>query len=203
MSPLAMDDAYFVQMYATDPDPWGFDSSWYEQRKYALTLAALPERRYERAVEPGCANGAFTALLADRCDRLYAYDLLDATVERARRRLAHRGHVDVRRERFPGWWPDGSGDLVVWSEIAYYLDGKGADEVINGLDRWLRPGGDLVAVHYTGATNYPRTGAAIGAWLDEVPFLERTTTLSDPQFDLGVWRRSAPSRGASREEDPT
>jgi len=65
MSPLAMHDAYFVRMYATDPDPWGFDSSWYEQRKYALTLAALPERRYERAVEPGCANGALTALLAD------------------------------------------------------------------------------------------------------------------------------------------
>lgn len=33
---------YFASMYARDPDPWGFDTTWYERRKYALTLAALP-----------------------------------------------------------------------------------------------------------------------------------------------------------------
>ena len=33
---------YFDRLYAADPDPWGFTSRWYEQRKYALTVAALP-----------------------------------------------------------------------------------------------------------------------------------------------------------------
>jgi hypothetical protein len=31
---------YFARKYATDADPWGFASRWYEARKYALTLAA-------------------------------------------------------------------------------------------------------------------------------------------------------------------
>jgi hypothetical protein len=35
-------DAYFAQIYTADADPWGFATRWYEQRKYALTLAALP-----------------------------------------------------------------------------------------------------------------------------------------------------------------
>ena len=34
---------------------------WYEQRKYAVTLAALPQRRYATAYEPGCSIGVLTA----------------------------------------------------------------------------------------------------------------------------------------------
>ena len=50
--------SYFADMYAGDDDPWGFDDRWYERRKYALTVAMLPDPRYRRALEPGCANGA-------------------------------------------------------------------------------------------------------------------------------------------------
>ena len=187
-----MDDAYFEEMYAQDPDPWRFDTSWYEQRKYALTIAALTEHRYARAVEPGCANGALTELLAERCDAVVAHDIVPAAIARAEARLARSPHVEVHLARFPDWWPEGTGDLVVWSEVAYYLDDAAAETAIDGLEGWLRPGGDLVAVHYTGETNYPRSGAEVGSWLDAVPFLERTTTLHDPRFELGVWRRSEP-----------
>ena len=34
-----LDDAYFQRVYASDPDPWGFDTRWYEARKRSLTLA--------------------------------------------------------------------------------------------------------------------------------------------------------------------
>jgi hypothetical protein len=51
---MSMDRAYFDEIYRSDPDPWKFESSWYEERKYALTVAALPERRYRSAFEPGC-----------------------------------------------------------------------------------------------------------------------------------------------------
>ncbi|MGB0114122.1 MAG: SAM-dependent methyltransferase [Ilumatobacteraceae bacterium] len=182
---------YFTSMYAEQPDPWGFDTSWYERRKYALTLASLPDRRYRRAVEAGCANGALTELLAPRCDELFAFDFHDDAVQRAAERLRGHAHVDVRRGTYPDDWPEGTGDLVVWSEVAYYLSDESAERAIHGLQRWLEPAGVLVAVHYTGDTDYPRRGADIGPWLDGVGDLQRVTTIVDPRFELGVWTRDA------------
>jgi SAM-dependent methyltransferase len=185
--------AYFHHQYTASPDPWGFDTEWYELRKRALTLAALPRPRYRRGVEAGCANGALTAGLARRCDELVAFDLLAEPVARARLRLADQPHVRFATAALPSFWPDGTGDLVVWSEVAYYLTERGAEAAVDGLRRWLEPGGTLVAVHYTGTTDYPRQGGEIGPWLDEVPELQRTTTLRDPRFELGVWIRRPPT----------
>lgn len=180
---------YFDDMYRSSDDPWGFDTRWYERRKYQLTLAALPLQHYRRGVEPGCANGALTEMLAPRCDELVAYELVDEAAHRARERLAQHPHVEVRCARFPDWWPDGASDLVVWSEVMYYLDLAQSDAALNGLARCLEPGGHLVAVHYTGATDYPRGGDEIGPWLDETAFLRRLVDHRDESFDLGVWER--------------
>lgn len=180
---------YFETMYDSDTDPWQFETSWYEHRKYSLTMAALPRQRYRRAVEPGCANGALTERLAERCDELFAFDFVAATVARARSRMAAQPHVEVLGEAFPEYWPSGTGDLVVWSEVAYYLSDAGWECAISGLRRWLDPGGTLVAVHYTGETNYPMSGAEVSLRLDRTRFLQRVTTLVDQSFTLGVWQR--------------
>lgn len=184
-----MPDEYFAAMYADDIDPWKFDSSWYERRKYQISLALLSRPRYRRVLEPGCSNGSLTTLLADRCDELIAFDLHAGSVETARARVVERSHVTVRRERFPAFWPDGTGDLVVWSEVAYYLGTDSARRAIDGLDTWLEIGGDLLAVHYTGPTNYPRPGAEIVPWLDQVEWLERQSRCVDTDFEAALWTR--------------
>jgi cyclopropane fatty-acyl-phospholipid synthase-like methyltransferase len=184
-----MPDEYFTSMYADDLDPWGFDTSWYEQRKYEISLALLPRQRYRSAIEPGCSNGALTRRLADRCDRLIAFDLHAGAVEEARRRLAGQPHVEVRHERFPDYWPDDTGDLVVWSEVAYYLGDDNGRRAIDRLDDWLELDGHLLSVHYTGPTNYPRAGADIAPWLDELDWLEPTSRCVDAAFEAVVWTR--------------
>ena len=181
---------YFRDIYDGNPDPWGFDRRWYEQRKFDLTVAALPRRRYRRALEPGCSNGALTERLAVRCDEVVAYDFVPEVVERARARLDGHHGVSVVSGEFPDHWPDGGGDLVIPSEVAYYLTPPGAGVAAAHLERWLEPGGDVVAVHYTGATDYPMTGAAVGTWLDSLPFLSRVVTHLDDGFELGVWTRA-------------
>ena len=76
-----------TRLYDESPDPWGFETSWYERRKYALTLASLPRERYTSAYEPGCSIGVLTRLLADRCDSLLASDIIPRAVEAASRRV--------------------------------------------------------------------------------------------------------------------
>jgi SAM-dependent methyltransferase len=188
------DAGYFESLYAEDPDPWGFDDRWYERRKHALTVALLPEPRHRRGVEAGCANGALTELLATRCDELIAFDPVPDVAARAATRLADQPHVEVLVGRLPELWPDGTGDLVVWSEVAYYLGREAADAAADGLRRWLEPGGALVAVHWTDPTDYPRTGEEVDRWLDGLPFLSRRTTLVEPQFRAGVWLRDPDDR---------
>jgi SAM-dependent methyltransferase len=182
---------YFDGMYARDPDPWGFETRWYEQRKFAITVASLPRARYRHCLEPGCARGTLTALLAERCDRVTAYDFVPSVLAIARDRFAAEPGVEILDLEFPAV-PSGRGDLVVWSEVAYYLTDEGLAVATDHLLQWLQPGGDLVAVHYTGTTDYPRTGHDVGAHLDRIPELERVVHHEDEQFALGVWRRSSP-----------
>jgi SAM-dependent methyltransferase len=152
---------YFARAYAEDPDPWRFASSLYEAAKYQATLDALPRSRYARAFEVGCAIGVLTRRLADRADRLLAVDVAPAALAQARARLADRGHVEVRRMAVPGEWPGGRFDLVVVSEVGYYL---GAPDLARLRERCadaVGPGGHLVLVHWTGETDYPQTGDAV------------------------------------------
>ncbi len=186
---LAHERSYFDKMYADTLDPWGFESEWYERRKFALTCAALPKQRYRRCLEPGCATGSLTELLSERCDEVVAYDFVPAVARAASNRFVGQDHVHVHQGEFPTFTPDGTGDLVVWSEVAYYLTDDGMEVALRQLDRWLEVGGHLVATHYTGTTDYPRHGSEIGQILDRVDRLRRVVTHVDDGFDLGVWQR--------------
>ncbi len=185
----ATDRSYFEQKYASGSDPWGFDSLWYEHRKYDLTMAALPRQEYRRAFEPGCANGALTERLAGRCAEVIAQELVPAPALRAQERLREQVHVEVVRGRIPDDWPPGYGDLVILSEVAYYLSDSELARLGERLEDWLVAGGHVLAVHYTGRTNYPQTAETIERWLCRLPMLRRRVTLSDERFELGVWER--------------
>ena len=151
---------YFDGLYAADPDPWRFASSEYERGKYAATLAALPPRRFATALEIGCSIGVLTSQLAARCDDLLALDVAEAALAQARARCPQDRYPGVRFERraVPDAWPDGRFDLMVFSEVLYYLDAAGIRVVAAQAMAALNPGGCILLVHYLGGTDYPSTG---------------------------------------------
>lgn len=156
---MSLPPSHFDALYAESPDPWGFAERWYERRKYALTMAALPRERYASAYEPGCSIGVLTGLLAERCDRLLASDGSPAAVSQAARRLADRRNVTVERHWLPDDWPEGSYDLVLLSELLFYLDGEDLDRVLRSAFAGLAVGGSLVVVHWRGvSTDHRRSG---------------------------------------------
>jgi SAM-dependent methyltransferase len=186
-------EAYFDRMYAGAPDPWDFAGRWYEQRKRELTVAALPRRRYRSAFEPGCATGELTALLAARCDRLLAGDRVPAAVDGAAARLAGHPHVAVRRLRVPDEWPPGRFDLIVVSELGYYLDDAGLRQLLDRTVRALEPGGTLVAVHWRWpVADHARDGDDVNAAVDARAELARIARHEEADFRLDVYLRTPP-----------
>ena len=140
----------FDRLYRSDPDPWNYLSSWYERRKRAVTLAALPAERYGNALEVGCSIGVLTAELADRCDRLTAVDASGVALDQARRRLADFNNVELVQAQLPGGWPSAADDLnlVAISEIGYFLTGPELRELLRKVQETMSPGGHLLLCHW-------------------------------------------------------
>ena len=156
----SLDAAYFEAIYAADADPWRFASSDYERAKYTATLAALPRPHYARAFEIGCSIGVLTAQLAARCDALLAVDLAEAPLAAARARCAGLPGIAFRRMAVPAEWPDGAFDLILLSEVVYYLDAADLARLAGRVAAALVPGGEALLVHWTGETDYPLSGDA-------------------------------------------
>ncbi len=149
----------FERLYRESPDPWGYRTSGYEQDKYAATLAALPERPLGLCLEVGCSIGVFTGLLAARCRHLVAIDFSLSALELARPHLREVGNVDLLRARFPEDTPPGSWDLIVCSEILYYLQPRALDEAIGWIETQLSYGASVLAVSWCGVgRDEPTTG---------------------------------------------
>lgn len=157
--------AYFDELYASDPDPWGFATSDYEAAKYAATLAAL-EPPYASALEVGCSIGVLTARLAEHCERLLAIDVAESALAQARERVPR---ATFERREIPEQWPDGPFDLIVCSEVLYYLDAAALDQAIDQIERTLAPAGSLLAVHWRHRTRtYPLLGDEVHGRLREL-----------------------------------
>jgi SAM-dependent methyltransferase len=159
IAPESLGPSYFAQIYQTNPDPWNFETSLYEREKYLASLAALPSKRYRRAFEIGGSIGVLTRMLADRCDRLLSIDVSSVAQGRAQIRCADQPQVEFQIMQFPGETPNQTFDLIVLSEVGYYLSKKdlliARDWIVNAL----RPGGHLLLVHWTPLVeDYPLTG---------------------------------------------
>ncbi len=147
---------WFEAEYTRDPDPWRFATSDYERAKYDDTLAALGDRRFACGFEIGCSIGVFTARLVQRCDRLLAVDVSDTALAQAR--AANPG-VRFANMRVPDAWPNGETfDLIVFSEVLYYLDPTEIDRAASLALAAFQPGGTVLLVHWTGPTDYPCSG---------------------------------------------
>jgi 2-polyprenyl-3-methyl-5-hydroxy-6-metoxy-1,4-benzoquinol methylase len=150
-------DSYFEALYAQEADPWGFSTSDYEFDKYTATLNALGTRRITRALEVGCSIGVFTQALAPHCDRVLAIDVAERALIRARTRCQDFKGVEFRKMRVPAAWPEGDFDLIILSEVLYYLTPTDIERIARQSVASLSPLGRIMLVHWTGETDYPCT----------------------------------------------
>ena len=163
-APRSLPPRYFDDVYRANPDPWKFASSPYEAAKYAATLAALPRPLYASAFEAGCSIGILTAQLAARCGRLLSVDISALALRAARERCAALNNVRFEQRTLPGEFPEGPFDLILVSEVGYYLALPDLLKLRELTVRQLAPAGHLLLVHWTPEVHdYPLTGDEVHA----------------------------------------
>lgn len=146
MKPI--DPAGFERKFRLDIDPWNYTGSSFEHFKRDVLLRACGRRVYGRILELGCAIGETTRGLAPFCLRLLAVDSSPTALEEAKRRLNGDRRVSFRRATLPQEMPRGRFDLIVASEIVYYLPNHQLDRLLQRIDLALAPGGRLVVLDH-------------------------------------------------------
>lgn len=180
---------HFERLHREAEDPWGARTRWYERRKRQVLTTSLTRERYCSAFEIGCSNGETTAALAERCDALLGVDAAVSAVALARERTAALPAVTLERMRVPGEWPTGRFDLVVVSEVAYYLARDQWAECIGRIAASLAPGGEVVLCHWTGsADDFAQSGAEVHGAFAEYSGLTRRVRHAEEEFVLEVFR---------------
>lgn len=186
--PMTLAD--FESLYQREEDPWGYRTRPYEYDKYHATLDACGPGPFDAALELGASIGVFSALLAPRCRRLTTVDGAPTAVRRAERLLAGHSNVRVLLGTIPDAIPAEPADLVVASEILYYLDQGELSATLTSISQVLRAGGRLVAVHWrpTGPDR-PASAEMVHDALHSQTWLTETADRSTADYLLNVYAR--------------
>ena len=185
---------YFNSLYSGNDDPWEYRSRWYEERKRQICLSLLHKNHYESALEIGCANGTFSELLAQKTNRLLCLDANQKAVDLAAQILDKFTHISVECKSVPVEFPDGNFDLIVLSEVAYYLTQHELDELILKLQKSLNDDGMLLSCHWRHPIeHFQLDGHRVHQQLKEKLNLFHYSSLIDPDFLVDIWTKDARS----------
>ncbi|MFC3441142.1 glycosyltransferase [Sphingobium rhizovicinum] len=128
-------------------DPWDYRNN-YEALKYDQTIDLIAGRHFDDVLEIACAEGEFTRRLAPLATRILATDIAPSAVERAAEKLSDLPNIRCQQLDLLTDQPPGQYDLIVCSEVLYYLDD--ADTLARFAERvsaHLKPGGWFVTAH--------------------------------------------------------
>lgn len=184
--------SYFETLYGSNPDPWKFETSEYEKKKYTATIAALPKKHYHSGFEIGGSIGVLTEKLAQHCDSLLSVDVSKIAQARAIQRCQHLPQVRFEIMCLPEEYPDEMFDLTLVSEVGYYWCWENLKKAQQCILEHLEPGGHLVLVHWTQyARDYPLNGDQVhDSFFDLTPtYLRHLKGKREEEYRLDVFER--------------
>jgi len=196
--------ADFDREFTRCEDPWGYDTPEGQKRlRRAIGMldAARGAQRFPQALEIGCAEGAFTELLAANCDSLLAVDISPVALQRSRERCAWPERIrfaqwDLRRDPLPGIF-----DLVVvMSVLEYYGRPSDLRAAREKLVEGVNPGGYLLVGNVRQSELFETTwwgrrlirgGKWISEFVAEHPALKLVERVAEDYYVLALFRKVA------------
>lgn len=188
----SLDSEYFKEVYDANEDPWNFETSEYEAAKYAATIAALPKKHYENVLEIGCSIGVLTQLLAKMSTHLLATDISQKALDLASERCKDLKNVSFKKLNFQNELPDDQYDLIMISEVAYYLSPIDWKSSISSLFDRLKSSGNIVLVHWLPEVHdYPQTGDEVHQSFEKIMQEKMTNVFSNraENYRIDVWEK--------------
>jgi peptidoglycan/xylan/chitin deacetylase (PgdA/CDA1 family) len=184
-------------------DPWDYSNA-YEQQKYRHTLEMIPEGSLSRVLELGCAEGLFTKMLSEKAVDILALDISERALERARKRCAGLKNVKLEQHDIAQGIPAEEFELIICSEILYYLRDRYAVEAFaNQVKEALPLGGHLLMAHANMVSDdksqtgfdFNEIGAKfIGDTFSSEPGLEFIRELRTELYRVQLFRRTQTSK---------
>ena len=146
--PKSVPSSFFDEIFRQSSDPWRYTSSFYETSKFRTTIKCLPKVQFKNAFEIGCAIGVLSQKLAKKCDRLLSVDHSEVGLGEARKRCAGLPQVRFEQMQIPQQFPTEKFDLILFSEVGYYLTMPDLLTTKQKIIDQLLPGGYLLMVHF-------------------------------------------------------
>lgn len=179
---------YFQSLYQNNTDPWNFEKSEYESEKYRATINYLPESQYLNGLEIGCSIGVLTNMLRKKCKALLSIDISETALAVAKKRLQSYPEVAFRVAAVPQNFPIGNYNLIVMSEVGYYLSMTDLLRVKKQIIDSLLPSGTLILVHWTHyVSDYPLSGDQVHETFITAKELIRTSYKRTDDYRLDVF----------------
>ena len=151
-----------------------------------------------RALEVACAEGLFTEMLAPRVGELLAIDISDRALFRARKTYERFANTSFEKADISRDLPPGPFDLIVCSEVLYYLRDRFALKAFaSRVAQALAPSGLLVMAHPNSANDdrsvtgfdFSEIGAVfIGEQFAAEPAFDFIKELRTPHYRVQVGR---------------
>jgi trans-aconitate methyltransferase len=168
----------------------GFEAHLFEIHSAALAL--LPRRRYRSGLEIGCAVGALTERLSQRCAALLAIDRCEAAIAAAQQRCAHLPQTQFQQMRVPEEYPTALFDLTIVSEVGRHWSCDDLRIAQRRIVAHLEATGHLLLIHRTGS-HAQRTldaDAVHDAFLEQLQSpLRHVNALHEPSFRIDLFER--------------
>ena len=132
------------------------DLPWYRNYPPRFLAEAIKVKKAPaRALDLGCGTGTYSVILAEEGYEVIGVDFVEAALDMARNRARDANvTVDFQHADVCDYHSDESFDLVLDSGCMHSLSDKERLVYRQKLLSWLRPGGQLVLVHFNKCNSF-------------------------------------------------
>lgn len=109
-------------------------------------------------LEIGCSTGYLSQALCQKGVQVLALDVSPVAVSQAASRVGDSAPITFRHAEIPDDWPRGEFDLIVFSEVLYFMTVEEIGLCSKLAHKCLASNGYCLLVNWTGNSNLPISG---------------------------------------------